>query len=93
MSSRDEAHERWPENYNMGRWDGITISAERSFLVQRQAFIAGSNWATEESEERVEALARSLVHRVKWEHASRASRYRWREQARLALVALREVNR
>ena len=40
-----EAERMWPSGpLNLGKWDGIKISAEQSYLVQRQAFVMGAEW-------------------------------------------------
>lgn len=43
-AAEDEASRIWPEDYNMGRWDGIMINQEQSFAAQRRAFMMGAKW-------------------------------------------------
>ncbi len=42
-----EANRMFPENYNMGRWDGIvsTEEVERLMYVQRRAYLMGEEAA------------------------------------------------
>lgn len=42
-----EAFRMWPDNVHLGKYDGLTISAERAMLIQRQAFMMGVEWATD----------------------------------------------
>jgi hypothetical protein len=45
VSAEQEAERMWPSGpLNLGKWDGIKISAEQSYLVQRQAFVMGAQW-------------------------------------------------
>lgn len=43
-----EAKRMWPEGGHLGAWDGIKISAERAYLIQREAFVMGAKWQAEQ---------------------------------------------
>lgn len=41
------AAEMWPQGLHLGKWDGITISAERALEIQRAAFEMGASWCAD----------------------------------------------
>lgn len=89
MTAREEAERLMPGS------DGWSRYAEHA-SVWRGGFVTGAAWAVEETEERVEALARAMwerptpVSKPLWMDTADDERDEWRKDARAALAALRE---
>ena len=91
MSAREEAERRWPKTPDQSVADRVGIAHSR------EAFSQGAKWQRErayaETDERVEAMAKALAARDRrlWEVMAEGDRAQYREFARAALAALREI--
>jgi hypothetical protein len=94
-----EARQRWPENLDMGRWDGVTISAERALLAQREAFAMGAQFQDRSRHAEVDRLRAELAaerdrHVALADQAATSVESAWKErdEARAELAALPDLD-